>query len=211
MRTAASTHAAKGIGFERFIFFSDAVFAIAITLLVLDLKLPAGQNGPLVWAPLIPKLIGFGLSFYVIGRYWLSHHALFEAVQGYDRPLLWVNLAFLAGVAFLPFPTSVVIQLPAGSGAVGFYALSLAGVGLLMLALVLTARRPHLLAPEATRGETVHLAIATAGAPLVFLLTAAVAVVWPREALWMLLLLSPVGWLCERLGRIVRRRVDAVG
>src|ERR1700723_51476 len=93
----------RKLGFERFIFFSDAVFAIAITLLVLDLKVPNADAFAL--APLIPKLLGFGISFYVIGRYWLAHHQLFEAVEGYDGLLLGANLWFLASIAFLPFPT----------------------------------------------------------------------------------------------------------
>jgi hypothetical protein len=111
----------RRLGFERFIFFSDAVFAIAITLLVLDLKPPHGRAGEFDLTTQIPNLIGFGLSFYVVGRYWLAHHALFETVRAYDRRLLVVNLVFLASIAFLPFPTSVVAQEKAETGPVVLY------------------------------------------------------------------------------------------
>jgi hypothetical protein len=140
----------RKLGFERFIFFSDAVFAIAITLLVLDLRVPNADAFAL--APLIPKLLGFGISFYVIGRYWLAHHRLFEAVEGYDGLLLGANLWFLASIAFLPFPTSVVTEARPNAAPVTFYAASMMVVGLAMFVLVLIARRPALLRPGQTRG-----------------------------------------------------------
>jgi len=59
---------------ERLVFFSDAIFAIAITLLVLDLKLPPDSHGIIKWDEIIPKLFAFALSFFVIGVYWLNHH-----------------------------------------------------------------------------------------------------------------------------------------
>jgi uncharacterized membrane protein len=206
-RSIPPTDGATSLGFERLVFFSDAVFAIAITLLVLDLKSPLGSGG-FALAPLIPKIAGFGLSFFVIGRYWLAHHGLFETVRGYDGRLLKTNLLFLASVAFLPFPTSIVIQAPPERGPVIFYILSLAFVGLLMVALVLVARRPALMRPGQSRGGTARLAINTFAAPLVFVSAAGVAAFSPRLALWLLLLLIPLGWACERVGVVVERRID---
>jgi uncharacterized membrane protein len=197
----------RKLGFERLIFFSDAVFAIAITLLVLDLRVPNADAFAL--GPLIPKFVGFGLSFYVIGQYWLSHHRLFEAVEGYDGLLLSANLWFLASIAFLPFPTSVVAEARADSAPVAFYAGSLTVVGLAMVALVLIARRPALLRPGASRGGTLHAVAAAAAAPLVFAVIAIAAALNLHHALWLFLLLVPVGWAGERLGRVLERRVDA--
>jgi uncharacterized membrane protein len=208
MGTPSSTSGERRkLGFERFIFFSDAVFAIAITLLVLDLKVANADAFAI--APLIPKLLGFGISFYVIGRYWLAHHALFEAVQGYDGLLLGANLWFLASIAFLPFPTSIVTQARPNPAPVTFYAVSLTAVGLAMVALVLIARRPALLRPGNTRGGTVSAAVAASAAPLVFAVTAVVAALGSHQALWVLLLLFPVSWAAERIGRALKRRVDA--
>ena len=201
--------AGQALGFERMLFFSDAVFAIAITLLVLNLRLPAIHSGVLTFDEIVPKLVGFVVSFFVIAQYWLAHHRLFESVKAYDAPLLRANLVFLASIAFLPFPTSAVAELVGTSIAVVFYALSVALVGLLQVMLTLVARRTALLAEGATRGGTWALVIRSLGAPLMFVATAIVAVHAPQLAmrLWLLLLIVlPLG---VRLGTLVGRRIDA--
>ena len=202
-------HAGRILGFERLAFFSDAVFAIAITLLVLDLRPSLSPGGKFVVTPMIPNLIGFGLSFYVVGRYWLAHHQLFESIQAYDRRLLAANLCFLAGIVFLPYPTSVVALARAEPGAVIFYTLSLAAVGSLLIFLALVARRPALMRPGETRGGTVQLVASVAAAPVVFLASAVVATLHPRQALWLLLAVIPASWAADRLGRAWGRRLDA--
>jgi uncharacterized membrane protein len=197
------------LGFERFIFFSDAVFAIAITLLVLDLKPLVNAHGALDLAALAPSFLGFGVSFYVIGRYWLAHHGLMETIQAYDRRLLAVNLAFLAGIAFTPFATTVVAALSTRSGGQPFYALSMAAVGALMALLTLAARRPGLMRPGETHGGTARLVVGSLASPLVFVLTAAVAAVHPGKAMLLILLLVPMGWVTDWLGGRLARRIDA--
>jgi uncharacterized membrane protein len=91
--------------------FSDAVLAIAITLLVLDLKVPSpGQGGhTLAWnlAREWPAYAAYVLSFLVIGIMWVNHHSLFAQVERVDRPLLFTNLLLLIGIAVLPFPTAL--------------------------------------------------------------------------------------------------------
>ena len=87
---------ARDHGFERLIFFSDAVFAIAITLLVLDIRLP--HDAPSLaqgLADTVPQIFAFLLSFMVIGIYWLNHHRLFSHVTAAPMPLLRVNLLLL--------------------------------------------------------------------------------------------------------------------
>ncbi len=97
---------------ERLILFSDAVFAIAITLLIIDLKVPelewpvSDKQLINVLAALLPNIIGFLLSFLLIGLYWTVHHRLFGYVVAYTSFLLWLNLFFLLGIIFLPFSTS---------------------------------------------------------------------------------------------------------
>lgn len=97
---------------DRLILFSDAVFAIAITLLVIDLKIPELAE-PVreiqvlnAFLLLLPKVIGFLLSFLLIGLYWTIHHRLFGFVIGYTQKLLWINLLFLLGIVLLPFSTA---------------------------------------------------------------------------------------------------------
>jgi uncharacterized membrane protein len=89
--------------------FSDGVIAIAITLLVLNIKVPNARSGQLLdsLANQWPSYVAFVLSFVVIGIMWVSHHSMFERIAQVDRGLLFVNLTLLLGIAFLPFPTSL--------------------------------------------------------------------------------------------------------
>ena len=102
----------KEFQLERLILFSDAVFAIAITLLVIELKIPNLGEEPTEakvinsLMALAPKIIGFLLSFFLIGLYWTIHHRLFGFVIAYTQRLLWINLLFLLGIVFLPFTTA---------------------------------------------------------------------------------------------------------
>ena len=101
----------KEFQIERMIFFSDAVFAIAITLLVIDLKIPEFEEPKELqlvnaFLKLLPKIIGFLLSFLLIGLYWTIHHRLFGFVINYTQRLLWINLLFLLGIVLLPFSTA---------------------------------------------------------------------------------------------------------
>ena len=114
--TDAPENKADQIGLERLIFFSDAVFAIAITLLSLDLRLPAAgstlSNSDLaqrlleIW----PKYLAYVISFLVIGTFWLGHHRRFRIIQKYDSNLLWLNLLLLMVIAFIPFPTALLSE-----------------------------------------------------------------------------------------------------
>src|SRR6266550_8626645 len=100
----------KEFQLERMILFSDAVFAIAITLLVIEIKVPqidrhVATDALLLNAldELIPKFIGFFISFFIIGLYWTIHHRMFGYVIDYTRKLLWLNLIFLLAVVLMPF------------------------------------------------------------------------------------------------------------
>ena len=92
--------------------FSDGVLAIAVTLLVLDLRVPEEPGRPLVDLLLAqwPSYIAYVVSFTVIGIMWVNHHALFARVAEIDRTLLFLNLALLLVVSALPFPTSVAAE-----------------------------------------------------------------------------------------------------
>lgn len=117
------------------IYFSDAVIAIAITLLVLDLQVPSGLSPTgftRALGALAPQFFSFGLSFLVIGRFWISHHRLFRYLRAYDEPLLSLNLMFLLSIAFLPFPTAQLGDYPYSRAAALLYAVSIASAGLLL-------------------------------------------------------------------------------
>jgi uncharacterized membrane protein len=93
--------------------FSDGVIAIAITLLVLEVRVPHVEEGESLWAALRdlwPSYVGFGLSFVIIGIIWANHHDIFGLIGRVDRTLLLLNLLFLLCVGFLPFPTALLAE-----------------------------------------------------------------------------------------------------
>lgn len=101
----------KEFQLERLILFSDAVFAIGITLLVIEIKIPDFHDNVSDRAllrslgDLIPKFIGFIISFFLIGLYWTIHHRMFSFVTRLSRKLLLLNLIFLFFIALMPFST----------------------------------------------------------------------------------------------------------
>lgn len=126
------------LGLERIIFFSDAVMAIAITLLAINLRIPdipasqEAQQLPHELALMAPRLFSFMLSFMVIGIYWISHHRNFGYICRYDATLLVLNLLFLFCIALLPFATDTLGRygdLPLPNVV---YTLTAAGVGIAM-------------------------------------------------------------------------------
>jgi uncharacterized membrane protein len=128
-------------GLDRIIFFSDAVFAIVMTLLILDIPVPDLQQDsataklPARVLDLWPKFFSYALSFLVIGTYWMAHHGTFRYFRSYDRMLMFLNLLFLLSISFVPFPTALLGEYGELQFAVVLYALSLA-VPRLLLALV---------------------------------------------------------------------------
>jgi uncharacterized membrane protein len=92
--------------------FSDGVFAIAATLLVLELKVPHVEPGELGGTLLgnWPSYATYVVSFLVIGIIWVNHHAVLERIRKVDRPLLFLNLVFLMAVAVIPFPTALLAE-----------------------------------------------------------------------------------------------------
>jgi uncharacterized membrane protein len=128
--------------------FSDAVIAIAITLLVLEIRVPVLKDGESLSRALLdlwPKYATFAVSFLTIGVMWINHHTLFERIQRVDRRLLFVNLFLLMAISFVPFPTAVlgdyVQNAQAGHAAAALYGINmlLVGVGFLGLWMHLAA------------------------------------------------------------------------
>ena len=190
--------------FERLVFFSDAVFAIAITLLVLDLKAPVGAHGEPRLDKVVPNIMAFCLSFYVIGIFWQAHHGLFGHLQREDAALRRVNLLFLGTIVFLPFPTSVLSEFEPSTTTIAFYAASAGAVGLMQAVLAQTARRPGLMYPDD------HLTPGSLARPLaaavVFFASIPVAFVSPHYAQLFWVLIIPTRIVAQRFERA---RIDA--
>lgn len=195
-------------GLDRLVNFSDATVAIAITLLILPLVDVAAEDDDGDVATLFSDNVGtflaFGITFVVIGRFWMLHHDLFEHVQGYHAPLLWANLLWLASIVFLPFAANVLSH--ADGGAVSdapVFALYIATMivtsGSMLWMRVLFAREPQLLAREARDQLKVAPAAVAVGTLVVAL---ALAVLVPQVGMFWLLLLvlaRPATALAQRL------------
>ena len=125
-------------GMARLLGFSDGVFAIAITLLILNIELPRETGSATVGLHQVlaewPDFLSYVISFLVIGNYWIVHHSMFEDVERYNRGLLWINIVYLMFIAFIPYSTSLIGDFP-GSVPIIVYAgtLTLTGVVLAVL------------------------------------------------------------------------------
>jgi uncharacterized membrane protein len=136
----------NGLGKERITAFSDGVFAIAVTLLVLDIKVPDPAKTTAAQLPgrllhLWPELFSYALSFVIIGVFWVAHHLMLHPLKRADRTLLWINNLFLMCVAFIPFTAGLLGQYRHDRTAVAMYGASL----------VLTCLSLQLLWTDATR------------------------------------------------------------
>jgi uncharacterized membrane protein len=140
--------------------FSDGIFAIAITLLVLEIRVPeadiTGHGSTLLPAllRLWPSYLGYVISFVTIGVMWVNHHSMFVLIRRTDRYFLLISVLFLMCIAFLPFPTAVLAEyLPAPKGrevAVALYSASFVLIALAYNALWWYAvRNKRLLEPDA--------------------------------------------------------------
>lgn len=102
----------RGRDLSRILAFTDGVFAIAITLLVLQIEVPEGMtsNGDFLdrLNDMLPDLFAFAISFIVIGLYWINHHRLMRMVGEYDRRLMLMTMFYLAWIVLLPFSSQLI-------------------------------------------------------------------------------------------------------
>ncbi len=189
---------------ERLTAFTDGVMAIAVTLLVLDIRLPrpaGGLDDATLLADLLaiwPKYFGYALSFVVIGNFWVGHTRRLRTLKSVDGGLLWLNILFLLAIGFMPFVTSVLSE-NAGRVATILYAATMI-VASLLLTLVwrYAARREHVDLPKVERRVE---ALRSLTVPGVFALSIVVAWYLPGYARDTWLLLIPLLPLGRRLGR----------
>ena len=204
----------RGEGTERIAFFSDAVFAIALTLLVLDIRLPEGLADGEVWGALRelwPQFFAYVLTFAVLGINWITHHRKFRVMRRFDTGLIWINLAFLLFVALAPFPTSVLAEYGTAP-AVVLYAGEVAMLSILQAALWVYAYRRGLLDDSVDSGLFRFALVNVLVTPIVFLLTIPVALlVSPVTAMLCWFLLWPAGAIATAVAARRIDRADAAG
>lgn len=172
----------RSFEFERLIFFSDAVFAIAITLLVLDIRIPDIPEGraaaelPGLVNGLIPSIVAYFISFVVIAVYWVAHHRTFSYIRRYDGRLIWLNVLLLLFIAFLPFPSALLGRYGDTFFAFVFYAVFQIIISLILAAIWAYATHKHRLVDPNLAAHTIHLRfVGTLAPPLIFALSIAVA------------------------------------
>lgn len=126
-----------GLEFDRVAFFSDAIFAIAMTVIAVGIGAPVVKDTSSMhdlWQALSDKegeVLTFFISFWVLGSFWIAHHRFFSRLDAMDGRLRGLNLVYLAFVAFLPFPAQILGQYSDNSVAVAFYAMSVGAISLM--------------------------------------------------------------------------------
>ena len=183
------------VEFSRIVAFSDGVFAIAITLLVLNLDIPTHLHGrhlgTVLWEQR-QNFLAYGISFAVIGRFWVVHHRFFSEVTGFDGRLLALNIFYLAWIVLIPFSSSVLGDHGGDTAAIVLYAGNLSGAVLVGMLMFGDAHRGGLARHPPEQAHEIRRRSAFIAA--VFLASIPVALVAPQLAqyVWLGLLLEPL-------------------
>jgi uncharacterized membrane protein len=159
--------------------FSDGVFAIVITLLILNIHLDRQQTLTLdSLRSLAPDVFAFILSFVIVGVYWVAHHNMLHLIKAVDRRLLWLNLVLLLAVVFVPFPAALLGQHLGNPIAIILYGVNLMAVNAIGTALWLYAgSRPDLMT-ESMSTTTVGFVARLHSAPILVYAIGAVMALW---------------------------------
>jgi uncharacterized membrane protein len=207
----------RGEGTLRIEFFSDAVFAIALTLLVLDIRLPETADADLLPAllDLWPQYFAFALSFAIIALNWMSHHAKYRVIVRFDGGLIRGNFLLLFLVAIVPFPTSVLSEYGAETPAVVLYAATVAALSIVQLMNWAYAVRAGLVSKDVDAAMFRYVALNILPSPVVFLVSIPIAFVAPDVAMYVWFAIVPAsflfGWLARRPSRRSPGRASAAG
>jgi uncharacterized membrane protein len=194
-------------GVDRFIFFTDAVVAVAITLLVLPLVDTASNIGATSILEYLQnngnRIFAFVLSFAVVGRFWISHHQFSETITDYTVGALWLNMAWMLTIVFLPVPTELL-----SSAESHFMLANGLYIGTMLVNMILTLwlrnlylRKPAMMAPEGiplVRAAVLEIKINVVLLSVALVLSIAV----PPTGMWTLLLLL----LSSPLARLIRNK-----
>jgi len=196
----------------RVLALSDGLFAIILTLLVLDIQVPdLAQGQSLVEAvrEIKPSFVAFLISFAVVAIAWAGHRGLFGFIRSTDRPLIWLNFLYLLPLCLLPFGASLLAQDERGLVGLRLYGLLLLAIDLtrLMIWVYATGRPTLLVAPIEQRARRVGIVMAIVGA-IAYALAIAIAAALPTASLLMYAVIPAlyfvgvaVNWDSERANR----------
>lgn len=191
-----------GIEFGRLVNFTDAIFAIAMTLLVVEVGIPVVRDETSVHdlaialGDKLPGLTAFVIGFLVIGFYWVAHHQFMSRIAAVDGPFIALTVIYLLFIAFLPFPTGLLGEYFENPLAVAVFAVSAAAVSAMEAALFACAHRRDLseraLPNEVFRyglgASLLPVAFFVASIPVAWIATWLAVLVWalsvPAQTLW---------------------------
>jgi uncharacterized membrane protein len=189
------------VEFSRIVAFSDGVFSIAITLLVLNLSIgshiPDDKLASALWDQ-HETLVAYAISFAVIGRFWVVHHRFFGVVKAFDSRLMGLNLLYLGWIVLIPFSSEVLGKYGGHTASLVVYSANLAGVVLVGMLMETDAYRAGLTAMNErahreSRARSLYLLTVFGGSiPMAFLVPGV------TPFLWLILFLDPVGRLATR-------------
>ncbi|MEZ5117064.1 MAG: TMEM175 family protein [Candidatus Nanopelagicales bacterium] len=200
-----STYPRGSAAFDRVIFFSDAVFAIALTLVAVEIGVPeiedVGSPGEL-WTALLakwPTLLAYAFTFFWIAFYWRANHRFTNALSGMNGRYIAAVLAYLAFVALLPFPAATLGEYSSNPVALAFFAVFAATISALEVVLFVVADRAGLFVRPVTQAQRRNAILASLAPVAAFLVSVPLAFVsvWLAVASW-LVLAAALGWLVNR-------------
>jgi uncharacterized membrane protein len=200
---------------DRTIFFSDAVFAIAMTLLILEIKIPSVEEfNQLGVAKLlvkrIPNFIGFTISFLVIALFWRAHLQLCSYVKTINNQFFWLNIGMLFFVVLLPFTTAIYSSYAYLSDiAFGLYCANIAFIGLFIYWLIRHVIRVEDLAAQIAPKQLAWMKRRTLVVPIVFLSCILLALVSPMLSRWGFLAIFLIQFIGDRMNRTTEKSVDS--
>lgn len=200
----------RGLAKNRIEALADGIFAVAMTLLVLDIKSPENRHFETTrslvdyLATLEHSFVMYAISFLVLAIFWIAHHVLFHYVRHVDRRLLWLNVVFLLLVTLVPFSTDLIgdhghLTLP-----VLVYGLNLVALGaLLVVQLRYLVAHPVLAAPDLSAVAVAHMRRNIRLYAVVPLASMALSLVSPRGGMYLYLLLVIPAFAPSRLDRLL--------
>jgi uncharacterized membrane protein len=196
---------------DRLVNFSDAVFAIAATLLVLSISFSFRLEPPdldrKLWrefGDVLPQVLTYALSFFVIARLWLGHHRMFKVIRRIDGRFISLNLVMLGLVALLPFPTEVFGNYPNDRPALIVYCVAVSAPGIVSaLMFQYAAQDNRLINPATPREWVIHSQLRALSIPAVFLTSIPISFVAVGLAqLWWLWMAPLRIYFTRRYGKI---------
>jgi uncharacterized membrane protein len=192
----------------RLLALSDGVFAIAMTLLALDITLPAGLDPAgfeRALGDVVPNLWAYAISFLAIAAFWRGHHQMFRYTREVDGTVIRLGLLGLGLIALMPFPTTLLAEYGDRPQSVAVYSAAVAAMGATQLALAIVLWRRSWLSTQAlpdsvVRNDVVDLAATV----LVFAVAVPFAFVSPAGAKWWWAVLIPLKIVAGRRGKRLR-------